>query len=65
VKIQPEHLIVRSGAIRADEKSLAAERRSDGWWVPLRKSCTALGWKTQWEAKSQQVVVDNGTTSGP
>lgn len=59
VSITPEHLLVRAGGIRSDEKSLGAERRSDGWWVPLRKGCTALGWETRWDAREQQVVVNN------
>jgi hypothetical protein len=63
VAVTPEHLLVRTADSRGDEKTLAAERRSDGWWVPIRTACTALGWKARWDSKAQQVVVDSAPTS--
>jgi hypothetical protein len=53
---------IRCGARRLSGVEAGAERRDSGWWVPLRRSAQALGWRVEWRQKSREAVVCTDAT---
>ncbi|HEU4754134.1 MAG TPA: hypothetical protein VFU47_13575, partial [Armatimonadota bacterium] len=43
-----------------DAAEVGAEYRDYGWWVPLRRTAEALGWRAHWSPRAREAVVDTG-----
>lgn len=48
---------IRCGERRLSGATVGAERRELGWWVPLRRSAQALGWRVEWRHRTREAVV--------
>jgi hypothetical protein len=57
VQIDPKGVEIRAGERTLSGKALGAKLRDYGWWVPLRATARALGWRVDWVSAKREAVV--------
>jgi hypothetical protein len=57
VQIDPKGVEIRAGERTLTGKALGAKLRDYGWWVPLRATARALGWRVDWVSAKREAVV--------
>jgi len=57
VQMEKKGMEIRAGDKTIAGKTIGAKFRDYGWWVPLRRAASALGWQVDWLPLSQEAVV--------
>ena len=59
VRQDAKTVTIRGTAATLEKPTFAIYKDND-WWVPLRTTAKALGWKLTWDAKAKLVTIDSG-----
>lgn len=57
VDVDRTGVTVRAGDRVVNGKELGARYEDYGWWVPLRRAATVLGWRVEWNSAKKEAVV--------